>query len=485
MEVGVALRRGGQRSVAPPTLVPATLRPTEVEARRSASRWSGAAFQRRVLGFADSACATVAIVAVFSLLSKPSLALGLACAPLALSLFKLAGLYDRDELRLAPSTLDEVPRLLAMTGLVVLALVIVQPALLSRGVTGFQIALLWLTSFATITSGRAMARSITGRTQAVERCLVIGDLEQARRVRDRLTASGARAEVVTCLPLAGDDLDDELEIPLFVSQLILEQHIDRVIIAPAAEDATGGVELIRMVKAAGVDVSVLPRIFDVLGSEVEFDEVDGLTLLGVRRFGLRRSSRLVKRSFDLVVASAGLIACGPFLLAIALAIRFDSKGPVLFRQLRVGRDGKYFEMVKFRSMISGADALKEGLRAKSEPGDGLFKIVDDPRVTSIGRLLRRSSLDELPQIFNVLRGEMSLVGPRPLVADEDERIVGFARSRLHLTPGMTGPWQVIGVRLPLDEMIEIDYRYVSNWSLWLDLKLLLRTVPHVLRRGNV
>jgi lipopolysaccharide/colanic/teichoic acid biosynthesis glycosyltransferase len=136
-------------------------------------------------------------------------------------------------------------------------------------------------------------------------------------------------------------------------------------------------------------------------------------------------------------------------------------------------------------MVPDADARKDELRTLNEAGDGLFKITDDPRITSVGSLLRRTSLDELPQLFNVLRGEMSLVGPRPLVLDEDAQVRGLDRSRLHLTPGMTGPWQILGSRVPMQEMVGIDYLYVANWSLWLDLKLLVRTVMHVARQGNL
>ena len=144
-----------------------------------------------------------------------------------------------------------------------------------------------------------------------------------------------------------------------------------------------------------------------------------------------------------------------------------------------------FSMLKFRSMEDGADRLKDGLRHRNEQ-DGLFKIADDPRITRIGRWIRRMSLDELPQLFNVLRGEMGLVGPRPLVPDEDAQIHGWHRRRLHLTPGMTGPWQVLGAaRIPLAEMVTIDYLYVANWSLWNDVKIMLRTVGTVVgRRGR-
>ena len=141
-------------------------------------------------------------------------------------------------------------------------------------------------------------------------------------------------------------------------------------------------------------------------------------------------------------------------------------------------------MWKFRTMVADADRLKKTMNELSHPAMGLFKMPDDPRITRVGRWLRSSSLDELPQLVNVLRGEMSLVGPRPLIADEDEQITGRDRSRLHLTPGMTGHWQIQGSRAPMAEMIKLDYLYVAGWSLWGDVKILLRTVAHVLaRRG--
>jgi lipopolysaccharide/colanic/teichoic acid biosynthesis glycosyltransferase len=179
------------------------------------------------------------------------------------------------------------------------------------------------------------------------------------------------------------------------------------------------------------------------------------------------------------------VAISPLMAAIALLIRLDSPGPIFFRQVRVGRDGKHFRIFKFLSMVADAEHHKDRLRGLNEAGEGMFKIADDPRVTRVGRFLRDSSLDELPQLFNVLRGEMSLVGPRPLVVDEDAQVVGLDRSRLRLYPGMTGPWQVLGSRVPMQEMVGIDYLYVANWTLWGDLKVLLRTARHVVRRGNV
>ena len=196
--------------------------------------------------------------------------------------------------------------------------------------------------------------------------------------------------------------------------------------------------------------------------------------------GLSRSSRLTKRTFDLFAASLMVLLFAPLLLVIALLIRLEDRGPVLFRQTRVGRDGKHFQILKFRTMVVGADQLKDGLRELNEAG-GLFKIADDPRVTRVGSFVRRSCIDELPQLFNVLGGTMSLVGPRPLIPEEDRLIIGRHRVRLQTAPGMTGHWQVLGAsRVPLHEMVAIDSGYVANWSIWGDIGTLAKTVPCVL-----
>ena len=184
---------------------------------------------------------------------------------------------------------------------------------------------------------------------------------------------------------------------------------------------------------------------------------------------------MIKRLFDILVSGAGLIVFAPLAAVIAAAIKLEDGGPVLFVQERVGKDCRVFQALKFRSMIVDAERHTGAVQAT----------VNDPRVTRVGRLLRRSSLDELPQLMNVVRGDMSLVGPRPLVPEEDRKVQGWARRRLHLTPGMTGNWQTLGAeRVPLHEMVKIDYLYIANWSLWGDIKALLRTAPHVFgRRG--
>jgi exopolysaccharide biosynthesis polyprenyl glycosylphosphotransferase len=446
-----------------------------------------AAFNRRLLALGDMAAASVALVVLLNVFGQRRVAaLALVGIGLLLFLFKVSGLYDRDDLRLVHSTLDEIPLLVQLTGLFALCLAILQSMLLAGSLSATRIAALWIASLATIVCGRMVTRATARCTSPLERCLVIGEAAQAARIRDKLSSSHARAEVVASLPLASDDITaaEWDGVPKIMRRVVSELDVHRIIVAPTTTDTRHVVDLIRVAKSIGVGVSVLPRMFEVVGSAVEFDDVDGMTMLGIRRFGLSRSSRALKRTFDLVLGSLALLMLSPLLLVIALAIVVDSRGPVFFRQVRVGRDGKHFRILKFRSMVAGADARKDELRSINEAGVGLFKITNDPRVTRVGRFLRATSLDELPQLLNVMRGEMSLVGPRPLVIDEDAQVVGLDRSRLHLTPGMTGPWQVLGTRVPMHEMVAIDYLYVASWSMWLDLKLLLRTVRHVARRAN-
>jgi exopolysaccharide biosynthesis polyprenyl glycosylphosphotransferase len=439
---------------------------------------------RRLLCAADILAATLALGIVMTLVGAGSAgALTLACISLIVVPFKLAGLYDRDQLRVVQSTLDETPLLLQLTGLYALIVSIVQPTLLTSTLEPAEIGVLWAATFAAVVSCRVLVRCVAAHTLMAERCLVIGKLEHADRIREKLRSKRVRAAVVATLPLVDEDLD-RLD-PEGIRTLVGELGVHRIIVAPSTGDSASVVELIRIAKAAGVQVSVLPRMLEVVGSSVEIEDIDGMTMLGVRPFGLSRSSRLIKRAFDFTLTSLGLVAVGPLILAIAVAIRIDSRGPVFFRQVRVGRDGRHFRIFKFRSMELDADARKDSLRAFNEVGDGMFKITSDPRVTRVGAFLRRTSLDELPQLFNVIHGEMSLVGPRPLVVDEDAQVLGLDRSRLHLTPGMTGPWQVLGSRVPMREMVGIDYLYVASWSLWLDVKVLLRTVHHIVRGGNV
>jgi exopolysaccharide biosynthesis polyprenyl glycosylphosphotransferase len=463
------------------------------EARGPAASLQRDALFRRMLLAAD----IVAIAGVFLLVtqisSRPLALTWLSIVGLVLLLIgaKLFGLYDRDETLLRKTTLDELPKLFHLATLCALAAWLGGSLIVEGGALRRPEALvLWAALLTALVLARATARAIALRLSPVERCLFVGDEESARTIRSKLTACrGVKATMVAQLDL---DKSAPWSTDAFsasrlaeIRDLARELDVHRAIVAPGSAEAGEMLNLVRTLKAVGVRVSVLPRLLEVVGSSVEFDDLHGVTVMGVRRFDLTRSSRGVKRAFDLLGTSIGLLATSPLLVAIAVAIKLDSRGPVFFRQLRVGQHGERFHMLKFRTMVPDAEALKDGLRGRNEAKDGLFKIADDPRVTRLGSFLRKSALDELPQLFNILRGEMSLVGPRPLVLDEDKRVEGWHRRRLELMPGMTGHWQILGpARVPLGEMVAIDYLYVANWSLWTDIKILLRTVPHVLgRRG--
>jgi exopolysaccharide biosynthesis polyprenyl glycosylphosphotransferase len=454
------------------------------EVRITHARWGAReALHRRLLALSDALAATLALLVIVLGLRFPGYDLRvLVSVPLAILLFKIAGLYDGDQMRLVPSTLDEAPVLLQVTGVFVLLVAIVAPLLIDGDLNARRIAVMWMVEFAATLSGRIASRWLTARSLPVERCLVIGDRDVAERIRAKVASSNARAEVVASIPSDGTE---SWASPENLRAIAADLRLDRMIVAPPSMDARGVSELVQNAQAAGLRVSVSPRLLQVVGSAIGFDEVDGMRMIGLRPFGLSRSSRALKRGFDVIASSLGLLVAAPLLAGIALAIRLDSPGPVLFRQVRVGRDARRFAIFKFRSMVVDAEQQKDRLRQSSEVGEGMFKLARDPRVTRMGGFLRKTSLDELPQLFNVVRGEMSLVGPRPLVEDEDAQVVGVDRSRLHLTPGMTGPWQVLAARVPMQEMVAIDYVYVTNWSLWSDLKLLLRTLRHVLRLGNV
>jgi exopolysaccharide biosynthesis polyprenyl glycosylphosphotransferase len=413
----------------------------------------------------------------------------LALVPLIVVINTTSGLYKRDELLLRKSTLEEAPALFQAATLTTVAAFLLESAVLATPMGARLFAVTWLGLSIMAIACRVAARAIARGVTAPERCLLVGDAAVAARLESKLVASpNVKASFVGRISQEAEPDSHGagvLGTPEELQRVVLEHDVERVIVAGDTGEHQSVLEAIQSAKALGVRVSVLPRMFEVVGSSVAFDYLDGLTIFGVRRFGLSPASRRVKRAFDLVGSALCLVVLAPLMAMIAIVIKLSSRGPVLFRQTRVGRDGHTFEMLKYRTMQDGADARKAELRSRNE-ADGLFKIADDPRITRVGRLLRRTSLDELPQLFNVLRGQMSLVGPRPLVLDEDQRIQGWYRRRLSLTPGMTGDWQIFGAaRIPLREMVTIDYLYVSNWSLWADIKILLRTIPCVIgRRGQ-
>ena len=457
---------------------------TEVSRRRDANF-------RRALAAADVLGCSLALCIAVYLVPETNTRLRFAdvvLAPLVIVLSKAIGLYDRDQHRLRKSTLDEIPALCNLAVFFALGVWLAEALLFRGSLDRPQVFILALDSFVLIAGFRALARATVLRRTSPERVLIVGSDGDCDRAKKVLSDHGAGLSAVVVgrvgfLPHGPGSYErsDLPELWHAIADAITTQSVERVIVAPDGFDQEEVLEVIRLIKALGVKLSVLPRLLEVVGSSSTFDEVRGLSLLGVRPYGLSKSSRQLKRTMDLFICGTVMLALSPLFLLITLAIKLDSPGSVLFRQRRIGRKGQYFYMIKFRSMVPHAEQLKDQLRAHNEAEGGLFKITDDPRITRVGRFLRRTSLDELPQLLNVLLGDMSLVGPRPLVPDEDALIAGWRRRRLAVKPGMTGLWQIFGSsRIPMEEMVNIDYLYGANWSLWLDLKILLRTVPCVL-----
>lgn len=402
-------------------------------------------------------------------------------------LARMAGLYSRDEYVLNRATLDEGPRLVSVAAIFVVILAGSMHVWFRDPV---QPLVTWTALTVCSLGVRAAARFALARFTPPERLLVIGDAAATSRIRVAFARNPGLNAIVAGRVASRPSLlrrdHDEWALGAVddLKAVLREHRVERVVVASAEAGDEHGVEVVRLAKACGVKVAVLPPLLDVMGSSVEYDDIGGLALLSMRPFGLTRWSRTLKRLLDVIVAGTALVVLSPMLAAIALAIKLSSRGTVVFRQTRVGRDGRPFQMMKFRTMVAGAEERRHELFEHNEAAP-LFKIANDPRATSVGRFLRRQSLDELPQLINVLRGDMSMVGPRPLVADEDELFSGWQRHRNQVAPGITGPWQVLGsTRVPWDDMVTLDYLYGANWSLWLDVKIMLRTIPAVMSQRS-
>jgi exopolysaccharide biosynthesis polyprenyl glycosylphosphotransferase len=442
------------------------------------------AVHRRALAVADAIAVALTLLLATTVLGEDSLTPSIVGALIGvILLMKIAGLYDRDEHLLHKTTLDEIPALFQVATLSALLLWLAGD-LVAHGQLGRrQIFGIWMLLLVLLVIGRALARYIARRVTPDERILVLGDHDAAELFRSKLALTASvGGNFVGWMPLEAAPNGSGGRAPLVpkdLERLLASQQVDRIVVAPGRVDYDALMHLVTGLRSADVAVSVLPATPPVPGSSSEVDQLHGLTLLGIHKFKMGRSSLVLKRGFDLLASSVWLLLLSPVLLAIAVAIRIDSPGPILYRQRRVGRNRVPFEILKFRSMVDGAHERRDELLEQNE-AEGLFKIGTDPRVTRVGRFLRRWSLDELPQLFNVLRGEMSLVGPRPLIPEEDSLIEGLYRRRHELAPGITGYWQSLGAsRIPLHEMVRLDYLYVANWSLWQDVRILFHTVPYV------
>jgi exopolysaccharide biosynthesis polyprenyl glycosylphosphotransferase len=265
----------------------------------------------------------------------------------------------------------------------------------------------------------------------------------------------------------------------------LERHfdaVDEVLITDADFPQAEAVELVDRCHQHGVRVRVAPSTMEILMDRAEFVPGQALPLFELKPPVFEGVDFALKRSFDIVGSSLLILAFAPVMGLAALAIKVTSRGTVLYRSRRPGIGGRPFDCLKFRTMVQGAEHLQDHLEEHNEVGGALFKIRADPRVTSVGRFLRRWSLDELPQLFNVVRGEMSLVGPRPLPQRDYDRLDDWHRKRYLVLPGVTGLWQVSGrSELDFDELVKLDFLYLERWSVFLDLTILLKTIPAVFR----
>ncbi|HZT91488.1 MAG TPA: sugar transferase [Gaiellaceae bacterium] len=411
-----------------------------------------------------------------------------------------AGLYSRDRRRMSHSTVDELADLvktLTLGAWLVFPMTwlfgIAKPD--PRGLVVFWAAAVGLTAV-----GRATARAASARAEPVaERTLIVGAGDVGQLVgRKLLQHPEYRLQLVGFVDANPRDRRSELadvavlgrldELP----RLIRDLSVERVIVAFSSEPHEDLLNAIRALRSLPVRVDVVPRLFELVSPGVELHEVEGLPLVGLATAPISSAEVAVKRALDIIGSSLLLVLSSPLFAYAAWCIKRDSPGPVFFRQTRLGGGMREFTLLKFRTMTDGVrdDAhrafIKQTMSASSSVGtNGLYKLENESRVTRVGRWLRRSSLDELPQLLNVLRGDMSLVGPRPCIPYETENFAPHHFERFRMPAGITGLWQVTArARATFGEALDMDVAYVRGWSLGLDLRLLLKTPLQLLRGGT-
>jgi exopolysaccharide biosynthesis polyprenyl glycosylphosphotransferase len=311
------------------------------------------------------------------------------------------------------------------------------------------------------------------RSYGVRRkALLVGEPDQVERLRESLGSSRGGIDY---------DFAGAVEPGMELHEELAHRRLDELIVADAGLDEGELLEIVEAAHRRGVKVRVAPRTTELLVERGEYVAGQGVPLFELRPPIFAGTDWALKRTFDVVVAVATLVVGLPVWLLIAALIKATSRGPILYADPRIGLGEQEFRMLKFRTMVAGAAEEQAHLEAANEATGALFKIREDPRVTSIGRFLRRFSLDEVPNLLNVLRGEMSLVGPRPLPVRDHHLLAPWHRRRSHVLPGMTGLWQIAGrSNLPFDDLVRLDFYYLENWSLWLDITILVRTVPAVI-----
>ena len=426
--------------------------------------------------------------------------LALPVLPVWALLFKLYGLYDRDLKRISHGSIDDLPWLFHALIIGTLGMWFYLRALPDQRLLFVEAAVFGCAALILLVVGRSTVRSLILARLGNERVLIAGDAPACELLvrkmathpeyglKPVLLLHANQAEADQSEALVGASNGGHAKVPSEIGgaeelrAIVNAGKTDRVLIS---RDDYSSDEVLRMIdicRRHSIKVGVVPAAADAFGPSLELDEVEGVTVLGVNPPVLGRTSRMVKRGFDLTIAAPVLLLFSLPMLAIAAAIKINSpRDPVFFSQERVGKEGRVFRLHKFRTMVRDAEEQRAALMEHSVDPRWLH-IPNDPRVTKVGAFLRRMSLDELPQLFNVIKGDMSLVGPRPLPRDEDAMVAGWARGRLELTPGITGLWQVLGrTSIPFEEMVKLDYSYVANWNIWMDTRLLLRTLPAVIR----
>jgi exopolysaccharide biosynthesis polyprenyl glycosylphosphotransferase len=392
--------------------------------------------------------------------------------PVTILVFWQAGLYARRELR-------------AGFGRVVSSLLLVAMITLAFGYgTGYD-----FTTSGLIPTAWIMSALVIGGLRAAYDSLTL-EFQQLLHVRRRVLLVGGPAEVQKLqrqLASAGRNVDYELAGAFTPEETgSLEEQLrrlrpDEIVLNEGSMSEERLLDLVETAHRAGVRVRIAPTTTELLLQRAHYVPGQGAPLFELRPPVLAGSDWAVKKAFDVVVSLLVLLVGMPLWLLIALAIKLDSRGPVFYRDRRVGVGEKDFGMLKFRTMVEGAAEQQAVLEEHNEAEGALFKIRDDPRVTRVGRLLRRVSLDELPQVLNVLSGEMSLVGPRPLPLRDYEKLQAWHRKRYHVLPGITGLWQISGrSNLTFDDLVRLDFYYIENWSIWLDISILVKTLPAVL-----
>ena len=411
-------------------------------------------------------------------------------APVWLLVFAASGTYDRSRLAAAS---EEYRRVLHAVSVSIVA-VVVTTFLLDIEVSRAWLGALAAASLVFVGAERWLLRRTVRRLAArgvlAVPTLLVGTNDEARtiaRILSREPALGRQVVgFVATAPTPVEALDGQPVLGSIheIVTLVSSTGAGAVVIAGTSIGPDALLELDRVLQPLPVDVTISPGLPHVAATRISVNPLDGLALLSLEKTRFSPGQALVKRVFDVVGATLLLIVAVPVMAAVALAVRVFTGTPVLFRQERVGEAGRTFLMNKFRTMVVDAHERREELLDLNEADGVLFKLRDDPRVTPIGGVLRRWGLDELPQLINVIKGEMSLVGPRPALPDECERYDDRQRERLRVKPGLTGLWQVKGRHeLTFDDYVRYDLFYIENWSLGFDLYVILKTIPALLSRG--